>query len=259
MTAIGALAPVAPSLAAGAEAPLAAPLDVGGQTPVAPPIAAGGEVPVTPPVAARGTVRVAPPLDVGGRAPVVPPIAAGGEVPVTPPVAARGTVRVAPPLDVGGRAPVVPPIAAGGEVAVLGNERRLDWVLALLVWIGTYGQEYYQNETYMKTGETHAVWLGRVQANRAVAWRELELAWNGRHRSVRPINPAEVAHVNAFVTILREMCATNRLKGIYPLKKKKDVDPPLWDVILKYYVDKTYGANALMGPHLPNQAPPLIV
>ena len=290
----GGTLPLAPAVAAGGRAtvnpPLSLdgrvaigpPIDAGGLHPLAPAVAAGGRATVNPPLSLDGRVAIGPPIDAGGLHPLAPAVAAGGRATVNPPLSLDGRVAIGPPIDAGGlhplapgmaaggmhpippagnRAAVNPPLSLGGRVVVRGDpQRHFDWVLALLVWIGTWGQEYFQNQTSVKTREPQDLWLQRIHINRSVAWCELQLAWNADNAPDRPVEPHEIAHVQAFVTIMRDICDTNRLKEIYPLNKKgEDVDPPLWDVMLKKYINSHYGPSALMGPHLAHRYPPFIV
>ena len=247
-----------PAIAAEGIASVAPPFEASGEQTIHSSVASAGEQPLRPPV----TTGVGIPLiTIQGQASLPPAVALKGRVAIDPPIEAGGIGIVASPIGGGGIAPVYPPVSLKGRIAVHpGPQRHLDWVLSLLVWIGTWGQNYYQNQTCVKTKEKHEEWRQRIHANREVAWRELQLAWKERLAPDRPIDPQEIAHVQAFVTILREMCDPHRLKEIYSLnKKKEDVNPPLWDSILTNYIQSHYAPNAWMGPHLENQAPPLIV
>ena len=203
-----------------------------------------------------------PPVQAVGLVHVDDPAVFQDVVPVDDSVNARGVTTVDDSVNARGVTTVDDPFQLQGRVAVSGGvQEHYDWALALLVWIGTVGQKYYQNQTYVNTGETHQQWLNRVKRNEEVARREFWLSWNNRGNPVRRILPedTEIAHIHAFVSILRDMCNTQRLKGIYPTVKGTSADVPLWDVIVKHYVISTYGPDALMGSHLTNQAPPLIV
>ena len=225
------------------------------------PVALDSAASLLPPLHAGATNDAAPPLHLEGRASLLLPNAVAGTLPLPAPLHIGGAVDAAPPLHLKGGVLVPLQLPLDGTVT-----RRYDWMLAFLVWIGTWGQEFYQNQTRCKNREphpleTHAEWKARLLANREIAKRELVMAW----RAPAPVriissDDPEVAHVDQFVRVLLEMCNLNRLMEIYPLNKEgKDVDPPLFDRLLRAYVVYHYTEEALVRPQLENICLPLIV
>ena len=254
-------------------ASLLPPLHAGATNDAAPPLHLEGRASLLLPNAVAGTLPLPAPLHIGGAVDAAPPLHLEGEVLVPPPPTLGGTLPLPAPLHIGGVVDAAPPLHLKGGVLVPLQlpldgtvTRRYDWMLAFLVWIGTWGQEFYQNQTRCKNREphpleTHAEWKARLLANREIAKRELVMAW----RAPAPVriissDDPEVAHVDQFVRVLLEMCNLNRLMEIYPLNKEgKDVDPPLFDRLLRAYVVYHYTEEALVRPQLENICLPLIV
>ncbi len=178
-----------------------------------------------------------------------------GTAPLPPPVTLSGTLSLQP-IVLEGTAAAPPLVTLFGTTATWqGAHRRYDWALALIVYIGTWGQEYFQQQTPQKTQETFQEWRERVRQERAVALEEFKRAWKHPLGALRPFDPRtdpERLHVRAFQEVVRTQCDLDRLMGISPPTAPRK-DPPVWDYILRFYLSCAVGAAARGSPLEPDK------
>lgn len=192
-----------------------------------------------------------PPMAVEGGAPL-PPNSLVGRV-RTVPAGIDGHVRP-PPEGLQGRVHL-PPAALAGQVQIPVWHRIYDFILALTVWINTWGQAIYQNQTPKFLGQSVEHWKNELKDGRAVAWKEVTLCWSAmwscKTEQEIDVDFLEANHATDFVALVRKMSNTQRLLCKYDALKDEDpeeVTPPLSDTFLKWYTKKYYGLDGL-DPH----------